>query len=198
MDTAALIIQGRDDYIASEPVAGTMPLLADSAAGAEGARLAATRLVRSIRYDWNGRVLPEGDFHRLSDFAEISALEFFDPEGSAGVYYFRGFAGEVYTGSGWAGLPPQRKAEYATLFAWLHERDFYGQSQYAHLRQSLGMPGEAFDIWVENTEASAGYLYEPYEFGGDNADKSQIGGQNLPSGLRGETEYALSIATGSA
>ena len=61
METAALIIQGRDGYTASEPVAGTMPLL---------------RLVRTFRYAGIRRVVVAGEEHLMADaFKQATRLE---------------------------------------------------------------------------------------------------------------------------
>ena len=183
--------------VAISLLASIPALMAQGESDPSDARLAAARAVRSMRYDRNGRALPEGDFHSLSDFAAINAAEFFEP--GADSYYFRGFVGEAYSGNAWTGLSAGRRSEYATLFAWLHAKGFYGQNQYSILREVLGYQEESFEIPVLNTGVSAGYIYAPYEYSGNDVDSFQIGGQNIQApGLRGETEYTLSVSAGSA
>ena len=61
METAALIVQGRDDYSASEPVAGTLPLL---------------RLIRTFRYAGVRRIIVAGEEHLMADaFKQATRLE---------------------------------------------------------------------------------------------------------------------------
>ena len=61
METAALILQGRDDYTASEPVAGTMPLL---------------RLIRTFQYAGIKRVVVAGEEHLMNDaFQQATRVE---------------------------------------------------------------------------------------------------------------------------
>ena len=61
METAALILQGRDDYTASEPVAGTMPLL---------------RLIRTFQYAGVRRVVVAGEEHLMNDaFKQATRVE---------------------------------------------------------------------------------------------------------------------------
>ena len=61
METAALIIQGRDVYPASEPVAGTLPLL---------------RLVRTFQYAGIRRIVVAGEEHLMADaFKQATRLE---------------------------------------------------------------------------------------------------------------------------
>ena len=61
METAALIIQGRDDYTASEPVEGTLPLL---------------RIIRTFQYAGVKRIVVAGEEHLMSDaFRQATRLE---------------------------------------------------------------------------------------------------------------------------
>ena len=61
METAALILQGRDDFTASEPVAGTMPIL---------------RLIRTFQYAGVKRVIVAGEEHLMNDaFKQATRVE---------------------------------------------------------------------------------------------------------------------------
>ena len=60
-ETAALIIQGRDDYTANEPVAGTMPLL---------------RIIRTFQYAGIKRIVVAGEEHLMNDaFKQATRLD---------------------------------------------------------------------------------------------------------------------------
>ena len=173
-----------------------LPLHKESA---ESARRAAIRTMQWIRYGWNGRILPEGDFERMPEAAQGDARLYWAMLEPEKAQYFRGFVGEHYTSSGWTVLTAEQRAEYATLFAWLHGRGFYGQNQYALLAEALGLTEDVREIEIENAEAYTGYLYAPYELTRNSPDKGRIGDENLPaSGLRGETAYTLALAGGSA
>ena len=61
METAALIIQGRDDYTANEPVAGALPLL---------------RIIRTFQYAGVKRIIVAGEEHLMTDaFRQSTRLE---------------------------------------------------------------------------------------------------------------------------
>ena len=61
METAALIIQGRDEYTASEPVAGMAPLL---------------RLIRTFQYAGIKRVVVAGEEHLMNDaFQQVTRVD---------------------------------------------------------------------------------------------------------------------------
>ena len=61
METAALILQGRDDYAANEPVAGTLPLL---------------RLIRTFQYAGVKRIVVAGDEYTMNEaFNRSTRLE---------------------------------------------------------------------------------------------------------------------------
>ncbi|MCL2121808.1 MAG: transglutaminase-like domain-containing protein [Clostridiales bacterium] len=174
-------------------------LLLRDIADATSARRAAAQMIHGIRYEWNGRILPEGDFRRQPDTAEGDARMYWAVLESEKAHYFRGFVGESYTGSGWAQLSAEQRAEYATLFAWLHGRGFYGQNQYASLADALGLPEDVLEIQVDNAEAHTGYLYTPYELTRNAHDSGRIGDESLPAGgLRGEAAYTLALSGGSA
>ena len=185
-------------------LAAAIPLLLPGWAGAaqaDEARRAAARMVQSLRYEGSGWVLPDGDFGRIADVKAEDAASYYGLGESRDthVYYFRGFVGEDYTSGGWAELSPGRKAEYATLFSWLHDRGFYGQNQYALLTETLGFSGGVREVPIVNAGSSARYLYTPYEAGPYRSDKARIGDENcLAGGLRGEAAYSIALADGAA
>ena len=165
---------------------------------ADSMRLAASRKIHSLRYDGEYQGLPGGDFHTLMNFVldEDPALTISMDD--SGQYYLRGFVGEVYTGDGWTTLTPKRRAQYAPLFTWLHERDFYAQNQYAMVLEALGAEGESKTVYVNNDGVSTAYLYSPYEVENNPKDEGRIGDENLRAfGLRGEASYELRVREGS-
>ena len=61
METAALILQGKDDFTASEPIAGALPLL---------------RIVRTFKYAGVGRVVVAGEDYIMAEaFRQATRLE---------------------------------------------------------------------------------------------------------------------------
>ena len=166
--------------------------------GAEHAqenRRTAERQIHRLWYEEAEPVLPEGDFRNLGDFSpgEGAALRITmdDPQ----ELYLRGYVGERYTGNGWSSLLPEQRADYATLFSWLHGRGFYGQSQYAQLCKALGedMEGGSLSVIVEG--ACTGWRYAPYNLIEADADPRRIGDANLPAdAAHGETDYVFSMS----
>lgn len=166
---------------------------------AESTRLDLARDIHGLRYENCGHALPEGDFKKIEDFAVPSAELYFSAASEPNAWYLSGFVGEVYIGDGWTGLSPARRAEYAILFSWLHDRDFYAQNQYTQLSRVLGMEEESTTISVHNADTCTAYLYAPYEVADSKIDESGIGDKNLPAtGLRGETDYTISVSNGFA
>ena len=194
--TWILVLVATLTLIAAIP--GLFSINADGSAAAP-LRLSTTRKIHAVRYDGEGQTLPEGDFGKLYGFvlSDDPALTIMLED--SGKYYLRGFVGEVYTGDGWTGLSARRRAEYATLFTWLHERGFYAQNQYSLLTSALGIGGQE-EHWIQitNDGVSTAYLYAPYELASNRNDASRIGDENLlASGLRGEVAYMLTISEGS-
>jgi len=165
---------------------------------ADSARRNAERRIDAIRYDAEDDTAPEGDFDSFSDFAPMSDVDFYIAQYSGDIYYLRGYVGESYTGSGWESLKPERRAEYAEIFNWLHNRGFYAQYQYSALRSAIGKDTDApIEITVINEDAYSKFLYAPYEAVADDPDIYRIGDENLlADGLKGEREYTLAISGG--
>ena len=177
--------------------AAVPPLISGGTGENEAApfRRAASRVIHSARYGANTGTLPEGDFIRMPAEPYNGAEELLATSETGRSYYLRGFAGEVYLGDGWSELSPARRAEYATLFAWLHDRGFHGQEQFASLTRALGKAFEADTVNIENLSACAEYLYAPYEVSGNKLDKNQIGDEKInPGGFFGEDGYTLTAS----
>ncbi|WP_159435441.1 transglutaminase-like domain-containing protein [Sporobacter termitidis] len=166
---------------------------------ADGERRQAARAIDSFRYDAEEDTAPEGDFSRLSEYPSMSDAEFYAARYTGDIYYLRGYVGETYTSDGWVSLEPGRRAEYAGLFSWLHNRGFYAQNQQSVLRDALGRDTEApVEVSVVNAGAYSKYLYAPYEAAiPDEPDIYRIGDENLlAGGFRGEREYKLILSGG--
>ena len=165
---------------------------------ADGARRQAARTIDSFRYDAQEDTAPEGDFSRLSEYPSLSDAEFYKAQSAGDIYYLRGYVGEAYTRDGWVSLEPGRRAEYAELFSWLHDRGFYAQNQQSVLRDALGRDAEApVEVSVVNAGAYSKYLYAPYEAAVDEPDIYRIGDENLlAGGFRGEREYKFILSGG--
>lgn len=155
-------------------------------------RRAVERKLHQIRYEDSETTLPEGDFENLKFFNPGDRTALTITMDKPQELYLRGYVGETYTGNGWAGLEPGQKAKYATLFSWLHERGFYGQSQYAQLCQALGTKESGGTVSVTTGDACTGWRYAPYGLSDANADPRQISDAALPTkGLHGEKNYTL-------
>ena len=74
-------------------------------------------------------------------------------------YYLRGFVGSEYTGSGWESPGPAGLYQRASLFYWLHQDGFYGQTQLAGLTQLVDPSQQLAVRTVRNIGASTRYLY---------------------------------------
>ena len=162
-------------------------------ADAERNRLVWNRFVHQLRYEDHSTTLPEGDFKELQSFCPGDTTAITITMDSPRELYLRGFVGETYLGDGWTALESEQKAEYATLFSWLHERGFYGQTQFAQLCEALGESGgNSVSVQVEDT--CTAWRYAAYEASDAGADPRQIGDADLPSsGLWGECAYTFSL-----
>jgi hypothetical protein len=168
---------------------------ADRENSAAELRRATERAVHRLRYEKSEGILPEGDFTRLKAFEPGESPALTVTMERPRELYLRGYVGEIYIGNGWAALEAEQRGRYATLFSWLHERDFYGQEQYALLCGALGRAGKTQTVSVRVLDACTGQRYAPYELLGADADARRIGDEKIPAaGLRGETEYSLRIA----
>ena len=98
--------------------------------------------------------------------------------------YLRGFVGSVYDGSSWESLDTEDAYKQRTLFYWLHQDGFYGETQLSRAR-ALADDDTLYDkvseVDIKNEKADSRYLYTPYEI------------TELPAGYRKETPFADSM-----
>ena len=169
----------------------------EKSAAASGAEEALEAAAGRIRYgSGENTALPEGDFRNLGDlvFPEAAALQVVMSRPDS--LYLRGFVGESYTGDGWTALDKQELYASANLFYWLHQNDFYGQTQLASVSALLDGRLTSDDlntVSVHTVEASRKYVYAPYELcsADDTLLESDALGDSalLCRGFRGRDSY---------
>lgn len=137
------------------------------------------RWIHTALYDQNSNSMPEGNLANLGAWEKSDTpalkLTMTQPQ----KMYLRGKIYEIYTGSSWTALDTQEQAEYESLFFWLHQTHFYGQSQIG-LATSLTTQVEAEQMTIENLSACREQGYYPYAL----ADS-----QSLDAGLIGDAYF---------
>lgn len=153
------------------------------------------------RYDGDANAMPNGDFSDLGDltFHNTPALEVTMSEPQS--LYLRGYVGETYTGSGWTSLTAKQRYNGADLFYWLHQFDFFGQSQLSRVASVTDPSLGKIDISIENVGADRHYIYAPYELVVDDDDHvlfdtAKIGDEAvLADGFFGQSAYSYTSLT---
>ncbi|MEE1055831.1 MAG: transglutaminase domain-containing protein [Acutalibacteraceae bacterium] len=125
-------------------------------------RESAEKTIDKIRYG-SGYVLPQGDFTSLGNFAPSDNPQLEVVMSNPDSYYLRGFVGEIYTGNGWKQIENDKLYESADLFYWLHQENFYGQTQLGKIAELTNSALEENRIIIKNIGASSKYTYLPYE-----------------------------------
>lgn len=106
--------------------------------------------------------------------------------------YLRGQIYETYTGTAWLPREGQERADDEDVFYWLHESDFYGQSQIGYA-SDLVEAGQLQTLTVENVAGCTGNGYAPYALAGsDGLDAGAIGDDAIPE-LEEMNYYAGSV-----
>ncbi len=169
--------------------------LPDSFFDNAGSRL--KREADSIRYGGEN-VLPQGDFSHLRDFSPSDKVQLEVVMSTPDSYYLRGYVGESYTSKGWTNLDKSVLYENSDLFYWLHKNKFYGQAQIAGLENLLEKSNEKNTIHVKNINASAKYIYAPYEVISADSDlisDTMIGDSVLSgTGFFGKRSYSYTAS----
>lgn len=137
--------------------------------------------IHEIRYDRDTNTMPEGQLKNLSSWKKSNtpALEVTmeKPE----KMYLRGQIYEVYTGISWEPAETKKMAEYSDLYYWLHQSDFYGQSQIGTAAALTGQM-EPLSMTVRNLSACSAHGYYPYAVcGSSTLEEEQIGDTLLPA-----------------
>ncbi len=156
-----------------------------------------SEMVHQLRYEPDGRALPEGNFSVTPPGGDGTLLTVTLEKKEA--VYLRGFVGDVFDEEGWRPLSGETLAEYSSLLYWLHQEGFYPQTQFAQvaalLAQETGTALETNALQVENTAACSRYLYTPYGLlAGENsllpAERELQSSTLLAGGWHGQRSYA--------
>lgn len=120
-----------------------------------------TRHCHSLCYDTKTNSMPEGDLQDLRGWSPTNEIALEVTMDAPQKLYLRSFVGEVYNHSAWKALPAQTVSEYADLFYWLHQNDFYAQGILACAYQATGQM-DTQRITVRNLSACEQRLHLPY------------------------------------
>ena len=131
-------------------------------------------------YDSDTNSMPEGNLKNLPAWnkSDTPALEVTmeQPE----KVYLRGQVYDTYTGTGWKAADTEETAQYEDLFYWLHEANFYGQSQIA-LADGYTETATPLSMTIRNLSACSAHGYYPYAvYGSETLAADRIGDTNLP------------------
>lgn len=122
-------------------------------------------LLHTALYDRDTNSMPEGDLQDLPGWNKSDAPALKITMTQPQKVYLRGAVYETYNGDSWTGRSARELAEYESLFYWLHQSGFFGQSQ---IGTASGLvTQEAFEeMTVENLSACAAHGYAPYALAG--------------------------------
>ncbi len=117
--------------------------------------------VHDLRYHNTGPSMPEGQLKNLPRWqkSDTPALQITmeKPE----KVYLRGVIYETYTGTAWEQLDKKDMAEHESLFFWLHQGGFFGQSQIGIASKYTAELSPAV-MTIENVNACREHGYYPY------------------------------------
>lgn len=137
--------------------------------------------VQNLRYKkGNINSLPDGRLKKCGAWTASEDTALHIKMEKPDSLYLRGFTGSVYDGSEWKSISTEDAYEQKTLFYWLHQGGFYGETQLARARDLIGDDaafGQAVSLTVRNERADSRYLYTPYELSA------------VPDGYDGETPF---------
>lgn len=124
--------------------------------------------------------MPEGNLKNLSQWnrsdAEALKVTMTEPQ----KLYLRGAVYETYDGTAWTSLDSQELAEYESLFYWLHQSGFYGQSQIG-TASGFTTQAEPETMTIESVSACAAHGYYPYALSGSEMlEADRIGDDTFP------------------
>lgn len=150
-------------------------------------------IFHSAVYDSSSNSMPEGKLTNLesrkhSDKAALK-IEIEQPQ----KLYLKGFVGESYDGLSWSELSKDVVYKYADTFFWLHQNDFFAQSEIA-AACSLTESAVIKTIEVTNISACKKYSFVPYTLADSNIlDKYLIGDRAVCSN---SDSYSASYLSG--
>lgn len=137
-------------------------------------------LFHDLLYDHDTNSMPEGNLENLQHWnkSDTHALKITMSEPQK--LYLRGQIYETYEGTAWLPLNTENQAEYESLFYWLHQSDFFGQSQIGMASAFTTQEAPA-EMTIENLSACSAHGYYPYAlYSGDVLGADIIGDTQLP------------------
>ena len=141
----------------------------------------------AMRYERTEDSMPEGQLENLGPWEKNDTPALAVTMESPQKLYLRGSVWETYTGSSWEPLSAQTRGDDSDLFYWLHESDFFGQSQIASASALTGTVKSAA-LHVQTLGACRGHAYLPYALKGSEVlDAGVIGDAGAQSVA---TDYA--------
>lgn len=138
------------------------------------------RRVHELLYDQKTNSMPEGNLKNLQKWnkTDTPALEITMSEPQK--LYLRGQIYETYEGTAWLPLNTEDTAEYENLFYWLHQSDFFGQSQIG-TASSFTTQAAGEELTIKNLSACSAHGYYPYAlFGNETLEADRIGDTAFP------------------
>lgn len=147
-----------------------------------------------LRYDSPSNSMPEGELAEVSSWEKNDTVALEATMEQPQKLYLRGMLGETYTGTSWEPLSGDAQAEYKDLFYWLHQEDFYGQSEIASAGLMTQDQPEISSIRITNLTACKQRMFLPYAVcTSDLFDAMRIG----DAAYAEENAYSLKMLTGS-
>ncbi len=130
--------------------------------------------LHALRYETGADPLPEGDLSDITPRTETGRVMLTVTLDQPEPLYFRGFVGEIYTGTGWAPLTGAELAGAGETLWWLHTRGFYPAHQMALAAQAAGAGAAQSAFAVTNNAACAAYAYLPVSAAGDSLTRDPL------------------------
>lgn len=161
------------------------------------AKTAVEKQMQRFRYGGTESRLPEGDFTGLSAREDTEETLLNVTMDTPASMYLKGFAGSVYTGTGFTEPDKETDYEDSDLYYWLHEQGFSGLTELTEASRALhGTADEqTVQVQVENVNASSRYHYIPYEYAGTETDLDRPGDREIrSSGMFGERSYSFTAS----
>lgn len=156
--------------------AGIGTMLGDSAGKADSWK----RQWHDLVYDQDTNSMPEGNLKNLKPWKKSDTPALKITMSAPQKLYLRGRIYETYEGTAWTSLNTEDQAGYESLFYWLHESGFFGQSQIG-TASALVSEITGNQLTVENLSACSAHGYYPYALcGTESLNADMIGDTQLP------------------
>lgn len=113
-------------------------------------------------YDSGADAMPEGNLINVGVFEKSDETALLIKMQKPQKLYLRGKIGEIYTGIAWKDLDEETFRESESLFYWLHEKEFYGQTMIESVGKLMEEQPEKQILRITNKSACKEHLYLPY------------------------------------